>query len=212
MDIEQLSTGTDPNQYVWRGNRPISASLLSRLSEAADGIRNNEEIYFVAQLEPAGDDGHDIVGHFPSVQHAFDDNDAQPLLLTGDYMIFGPFKTMDDPDYKKKPIAKIIVVPKGGKELHLSGDKFDCIFWSLSAIDKFVVPYYTASGDLKKAKKVRDKFMDENTLAGIHIPGSDIVNGVVDGLTPEDVKSRVGIYLLKSEKRVDDHHVVFIPL
>ena len=213
MNNRQQAPTTDLEEYLWRASIPIPASLLSRLSEAADGIRNGRAIYFVAQMEPDAEAGHAIIGYFTSVEEAFEHPKAQPRLLSGEYMIFGPFKTSDDPGYRKKPVREVVIYTKEGKALPLSGERFDCVFWSLSAIDKFVVPYYTASGNLKKAAKVRADFMKETAVAGIHIPGSDIVNdNSSTGFIPDELGDRVGLYLMKSDEAKEDPGIIFIPL
>jgi hypothetical protein len=213
---------SDGEQYVWRANKAIPASLLSRLSEAADGTRNNEPVYFVAQLVADPDHGHDVMGYFKKVKDAFEYPPAKPLLQNGTYMIFGPYQTKEDPESNPKDVVKVVIHRSGGKVVELDGKKFDCVFWSLSAFDKFVIPYYTSVGDLKKAAKVRKDFMKETSIAGIHIPGSDIVNeapagevgteiGTTDGLTLKQLHARVGLYQMV-EKNYGETDPRFIPL
>jgi|GEM_PF-4512892 len=209
-------TGSEWDQYVWRADRPIRASLIRRLAEAADGIRNNKPIYFVAQLIPDEETGHDVLGYFKSAKDAFEHSTARALLDSGNYLIFGPYQTDDDQDYRRKPIREIILVPENARSVLLNGTKFDCIFWSLSAIDKFVVPYYVAIGDLKRAQKIREDFKKETSIAGIHIPGSDIVNdpdnAMSTTITEQGLQDRVGLYQMKSAGSHGNPEIVFIPL
>ena len=204
-----------PSDYVWKANKELPASLISRLAEAADGIRNGKTIYFVAQLTPDAETGHDVIGHFSSPEKAFEHKEAKKHLESGEYLIFGPFQTEDDKDYKPKDIEKVVVYPRGKKPITLEGDKFDCVFWSLSAMDKFVMPYYTSVGDLRKAGRVRKDFVKTTSIAGIHIPGSDIVNDATTtprGIGPEEIRDRVGLYLVKEDRVHGSPDVEFIPL
>lgn len=225
MSTEQIPPEVmerDGDQYLWRANKAIPASLLSRLSEAADGTRNNKPVYFVAQLVPHPDHGHDVMGYFRSVQDAFNHPRAKPLLQKGTYMIFGPYQTKEDPESKPKDVLKVVIHRSGGKVVELDGRKFDCLFWSLSAFEKFVIPYYTSVSDLNKAAQVRKDFMKETSIAGIHIPGSDIVNeepgaeirpeiGTTAGLSLDELRDRVGLYQMV-EKNDGDTDPRFIPL
>lgn len=185
------------NDYLWKANKKLPASLITRLAEAADGIRNGKEIYFVAQLKPDPETGHDVIGHFSNPDDALKHPKAKVALESGGYLIFGPFETKDDEDYEPKNIEKVVIYPCGKEPITLEGDKFDCVFWSLSAVDKFVMPYYTSLGGLERAKRVRKDFIKTTSIAGIHIPGSDIVNdtSASTSATPEEIRDRVGLYL-----------------
>jgi hypothetical protein len=61
------------------------------------------------------------------------------------------------------------------------GDDFfsvaDAVFWSMSAVEKFLVPYYSSIHELEKVMaKVRDRFKDQSVLAFIHLPNSEIID------------------------------------
>jgi hypothetical protein len=190
-------------EYLWKANKEIPASLLARLAEAADGTRNNEPIYFVAALKPVYAEGHDVIGFFKSIEEAATHAQAKPLLECGRYMIFGPYQTKDE-DYPPKGIEKVVIHRKDRDPVDLAGGKFDCVFWSLSAVDKFLIPYYVSMGDLATAEKIRCNFMKEEAIAAIHIPGSDIVNEIpiqigsaADGeLNLQQLQYRVGAYMM----------------
>jgi hypothetical protein len=214
MLLPHESTEKEWDRYVWRANKEVPASLLRRLAEAADGIRNGEPIYYVAELAPDDNAGHDVLGYFESAEHAFKYPPVMNnmLLTSGRYMIFGPYRTDDDPNYRPKGIKEVILVPERGESVRLCGKKFDCVFWSLSAMDKFVIPYYASVGDLKKAKKVRDDFIEPVSIAGIHVPGSDIVNDATTATVDQkELRDRVGLYVMQATEGEDDPFV-FIPL
>jgi hypothetical protein len=215
-DRMKAAAGTDPNDYVWKANREVPASLISRLAEAADGMRTGKPVYFVAELEPDLETGHDVIGSFATPEAVFDHQTAKEAVLSGEYLIFGPFQTKDDPYYRPKDIEKVVIYPRGKSPIVLDGMKFDCVFWSLSAVDKFLIPYYTSMGDLEKASRVRKDFIKPKSIAGIHIPGSDIVNdntSTPTDITLADVMDRVGVYLVREKKFSDGGGgPIFIPL
>ncbi len=62
-----------------------------------------------------------------------------------------------------------------------TGDDFtsiaDAVFWSMAAVEKFLVPYYSSILDLEKVmKEIRDRFANETVLAFIHLPNSEIID------------------------------------
>jgi hypothetical protein len=59
----------------------------------------------------------------------------------------------------------------------------DAIFWSVPAIEKFLLPYYASFVDLRDIhEKIVQAFNEkENLLALIHLPNSEIEDGV-DGI------------------------------
>jgi hypothetical protein len=55
---------------------------------------------------------------------------------------------------------------------------FDCIYWSESAIEKFVVPYYSSFIPLEEIQtRVIDEFQREDVVAFAHLPDSEVVEG-----------------------------------
>ena len=54
----------------------------------------------------------------------------------------------------------------------------DAVFWSMAAVEKFLVPYYSSMHELERVmREVRDLFKDQSVLAFIHLPNSEIVGG-----------------------------------
>lgn len=201
------ATGSACDQYVWSPSHPfrMPASLLTRLGEAVKGIRTGELIYFVAQLKRDPKKGHDVIGYFLSAQEACDKEAAR--LISGEYLIFGPYLTVKDPDYKPNKLVKKVVLylqPAAGGPLEpvcLDGAAYDCVFWGLSAVDKFVVPYYSNTGSPEEAQAARDAFKDPAAYALIHIPGSEYTTTIsstscVNLVTIPEALNRVGPYLL----------------
>jgi hypothetical protein len=218
-----IGSGTsvnDADQHVWRpdtGPR-ISAALLARLAEAADGHRTGAEIWFVGQLKPDFfKAGHKIRGPYASKEIAFA---SDPSLFAANpandtHKIFGPFLTTSEvTGTKVNQIKRVILVLQDDREICLDGAKYDCVFWSLSAYDKFVVPYYVQVGTLDEAEEVRDKFrLDTSTVAGTHIPGSEIIGAttMLDGCPqkaqPKD-EDTLGLSLIKVLPSVEESPIL----
>ena len=167
-------------KHVWNPDTgpSLPASLLSRLTEAADGCRKGEKTWLVAEMKRRYKMGHKISGHYGSAQEA---HDADPKLFDADplkdkYKIFGPFLTTEEFGEKENKITQVVLMLKDGRQVCLDGAKYDCVFWSLSAFDKFVVPYYVQITNLEEAEEIRDEFVkNSDIVAGTHIPGSEII-------------------------------------
>lgn len=53
----------------------------------------------------------------------------------------------------------------------------DAVFWSMAAVEKFLVPYYSSVIELDRVmKEVRERFANQNVLAFIHLPNSEIID------------------------------------
>lgn len=53
----------------------------------------------------------------------------------------------------------------------------DAMFWSLAAVEKFLLPYYVGFEDIDVVRdKVRDRFKSPNVLAMVHLPRSEWVD------------------------------------
>lgn len=180
--------GSDPwDDHIWTAatGPQLSASLLARLSEAADGKRDGAITWLVGQLVHDFQRGHKVLGYYTTPEEAFKKNmqkfDANPSR--DKYKIFGPFLTRSDGS-KEKQVASVKLTMDDGTEVCLNGTDYDAIFWSESAFDKFVAPYYVQVGDLYQAMLIRAMFLDPAVIAAIHIPGSEIIEGDGSGSSP----------------------------
>lgn len=214
-----------PDMHVWKpdtGPR-LSASLLSRLSEAADGHRTDKEIWLVGQLEPEFlEAGHKIHGPYDDKCKAFTANETlfANNPANDKFKIFGPFLTRERFGKKENQIKRVILVTNDERQICLDGTKYDCVFWSLSAYDKFVVPYYVQIGNLAEAKEVRDHFrLDTSSVAGTHIPGSEIIGAFtsMDADCPEQAQQpkdedAVGLNLIKMPPRGVEEPPILLPI
>lgn len=142
--------GTDPKP-------PISASLARRLAEAADGFRNTGEVFFIAGYARP----HPIkeFPDFNSAKDFFDNNN----LNESEFGIFGPYKTIDDLKDSNligveniKSVELIIHFDNSETQNISLPGKIDSIFFNLSSLEKFLLPYYTGLFGVDYAKQIRD--------------------------------------------------------
>jgi hypothetical protein len=213
------ASAPDPwKQHIWTPDSTarVPATLLSRLTEAADGYRTGQPVWFIAGLtrEPTPPKGHKVFGPFNSAKEAWDKRGSTTDWVK--FRIFGPFNTDLDPNYNPRAkVKEVLLTLSNGEKIRLEGTECDCIFWSLPAIDKFVIPYYTGIATLEEAMEVREEFLKTRTFAGIHIPSSEIVSGASGtgsiGLTE---KEGMGLQLIveKEQQPPGKKEVEFIPI
>ncbi|HEX8320461.1 hypothetical protein [Longimicrobium sp.] len=212
------STAPDPwKQYIWTPDSPeqVSAALLSRLTEAADGYRTGEPVWFIASLArgPNPPRGHKVFGPFRSAREAWDRRGSGTEWSK--FRIFGPFHTERDPNYAPRATVKeVLITLSNDEQVRLAGTECDCIFWTLSALDKFVVPYYTGIASLEEAMDVRKEFVESRTFGGIHIPSSEMVSA---DSTPQVIRltgsEGLGLHLIvRSAGNSSENPVDFLPV
>ncbi len=170
--------------------RPLTAALLRRLAEAADGYRTGEPIYVVAC--------HDDPRHDLRVFEREADALEHLARAGGRFGMFGPFATpvdgsatggrareaaasLDAPD-GSAPAGEVVEVtvslrdPAGAERMiRLDAREHDALFWSMSAIDKFAVPYYAHTDDAELAVEMRRRAMEGPVCGLAHLPRSDYV-------------------------------------
>jgi len=132
----------------------LSASLLRRLGEAADGYRDGADQYVVAAREFP----HKVAGAFQTRAEA----DAIAAARSSDsvhYGVFGPYRTMPDSlATGPEDVVSVTVKTKNGKETTYSADSVDALFWSLAAFDKFIAPNLTAVAGPLYAAEQRERY------------------------------------------------------
>lgn len=134
--------------------RPLTANELRKLAEAADGIRDK-----TAYVVWSGDE--------PQVKTKLDDGDE--LIVE--------CKTRNDT--KARAAFKSIMldpplIDANGKPIEHIADKYDAMFWSEAAVEKFVIPYYARFKSPQDLVRIRDAFIHPATIAVIHPPVSII--------------------------------------
>lgn len=153
-----------------RSSTDPTAAAARRAAEAAAGLRNGKQVWFVLR----NDEPHRLQAHY-SEQDA-----AGALAKAGaGYVKMGPYLT--DPDAgvskKKKKIEWIKVKLVGDpKEYSLDPETRDALFWSVAAMDKFMLPYYTMVYGPERAAAIRKQYLESDAAFECHDPISDPCN------------------------------------
>ena len=167
----------------------LSANDLRALAEATDSIRNEDAC--VVRNPDAGSTGR----RFIVVPKSAAGNRTQILTL----------RTNDRND-QDKPVQREPVTLTADKPLEfvngrvININQCDAIFTSLSAVEKFVVPYYARMRGLVECESMRGQFAsDARAVAMLHLPGSveetarlaDTANMFVAGAKSTDTGPRL---------------------
>jgi hypothetical protein len=153
---------------------PISAELARRLAESADGHRDGRPRFVVTNPE---EPATDRLRSFESKAEALEYQAQENAKGEGTFRVFGPFQTPRDTPADatghKIMVKKVTVeLEQDGKQYvaEIEGDKYDAIFWSSSAVDKFAVPYYVSVVDVDFGAKVRADFGAPDVFMMVHLP------------------------------------------
>ena len=119
-------------------NQVVAVSLLKRIAEAVDGYRNIDNVWVSAKLD------------FPHELEIFESEaEAEDHAQKYNYETFGPYtarRNLNSPDEIIEEVVEIKITLKRGdkiEEIKLDSKNTDAVFLSESAVDKFVMPYYT---------------------------------------------------------------------
>jgi hypothetical protein len=127
----------------------VCAKLLRAVAEAADGHRTGEDVFVVAC-----EDVVDELRVFTSAQEAEDFRDAKG----GNWQVFGPYVTDGEP-IAAKQITRVRLYFDDGSEEELSSNDVEAVFLTLSAIDRFLIPYYTRVRGVEYAAQMRADYL-----------------------------------------------------
>lgn len=133
--------------------RSLTASELRRLAEAADGIRD-QTAYVVW-----GTNGPEV----------------KTRLEKGDELIV---ECETSSEVKARPVFKSIALDppivdsEGNPVTHVEA-KYDAMFWSEAAVEKFVIPYYARFMTPDDLVRIMTAFNHPASIAMIHPPLSD---------------------------------------
>jgi hypothetical protein len=137
----------------------LTANELRALAEEADGLRNHDAV-IVRDADPAARRRY-------RVMRADQMTTEQPVLA---------IRTDDDPRFvPRRPAFALHSHPPVQLQNHpgLTLASCDAVFTSLSAFDKFVLPYYAQMRRLDDVKAARERFASTATaLAVVHLPNS----------------------------------------
>ena len=104
------------------------------------------------------------------------------LRVPAGFGIFGPYKTDKcDDDISRTPVKSITIELHNGDKHCFEGTKFDALFWSISALEKFAIPHYTSVRGVEKAQHILRQFVDTDVFLMAHDPNTE---ETMIGLTP----------------------------
>ncbi len=175
-------TSQSQNAVAMDDTARISAGLLRRLAAAADGYRTGEPIWIVAStLEP-----YSVVGVFSSFEEArrramavrggrpygpyvTPRDEGRPVMFVpvphSWPTIYGFDSTWNPPalPWLVSDVDSIVITAynRSGATWRVSrrGNETDAVFFTLSAHDKFVAPYYAALSGLEEATRMRETIL-----------------------------------------------------
>jgi hypothetical protein len=136
----------------------VSATMLRVLAEAADVYRTGKPIFLVADYRYP----HNVVRGFTSRAAA-----SRVKADSGaNYGVFGPYVTAEDSIAANAPkVTAIRITTKSSSDtqsvLHnVNPAGADALFFSMSAVDKFVLPYYEKTLGPLYARTLRQKILE----------------------------------------------------
>lgn len=139
----------------------LNANDLRAIAEAADAIRNTDAC-LVSVQDASGVGSLAVMTLLEAAQQ-----NLTPIVV---------IRTNDVPALLQ-PRRTISVL--AGQNVMIDGapatslNAFDAIFTSLSAVDKFVIPYYARFQTLAQCENIRNQFAsDSNAVALLHLPES----------------------------------------
>lgn len=132
--------------------------------------------------------------------HGFQQSGARMIRRGGQVTIESPEKVLplaasqtDAPQSNEEVVLTVSSQPIAAKaktlqivlnDVRIEGTTYgdiagiaDAMFWSLAAVEKFLLPYYIGFEDIDVVReKVRDRFKQPNVLAMVHLPRSEWVD------------------------------------
>ena len=156
--------------------QPVSAGVAKRLAAAADGFRHGKPMYFVSGFRDVGpverfegEEGREAAERARRAKEAGGGGEK--------FGVFGPYVTDPGHGHGGKPPAEVLDVtvrmklPDGSTRTQvLGGGEYDALFWTRSAVDKFVVPYYVGALGLQYATRVSEDFSGRDVYMLAHLP------------------------------------------
>ena len=165
-DTSNSRTDHETETHAALSDRPLTATLLRRLAEAADPVNEEAPFWIVSSFAP-------VAGNFQIVGTFFDKEEADDAVPDpAQYGVFGPFQ--GSPGKKPTPIRKLKLEVDGiNEDVHLMGHRFDALFWSESALRKFALPYYANLSGVEYAMRLRDEFRAPDAYLMAHDPDTE---------------------------------------
>lgn len=154
---------------------PMPAELSRALAQAVAGFLR-EGMYFTASFTQLSnpDSPYDIGGPF------FEPNLPDVNELGDGYGLFGPFdNTMSGliVPVQQAYVTKVTIHTSVGTQFDIDADdlglKYDAMFFSVEAVSKFAVPYYTGVYSPTMAANMLPEFQHSSLALMVHLPWSE---------------------------------------
>ena len=129
-----------PSSPLFGQATSVSATMLRVLAETADGVRTGRDVYFVADYRFP----HHVTGPFATRAAA----DRVRSDSGATFGVFGPYRTAADPvSDSATRVVRVTVVTENARgtrqTIEIDPSVVDALFFTQSAVDKFVIPYYS---------------------------------------------------------------------
>jgi hypothetical protein len=161
--------GVETNPWA----RDIPASLIRRLGEAADGFRGSSDAYYLVALKPDAYGHHKVFGPYVAMPSA---SDLPKETSSEDFGWFGPVRTpatISRPTFTIEKLDLRTSKTTLPTNVTIDGPDFDCLFYSLSAVEKFAIPYYARMYGGDYVNKLLASFRKSNLHLMGHLPGTE---------------------------------------
>jgi hypothetical protein len=152
---------------------PIPVELARALAQAASGYYQQEPFYFTASYtqQPDSSNPYDIGSPSPT----------PPTNLQDGYGVFGPFVNHMAgvvPNPGQSTVTSITVSTSAPSEFSITAEDgsplpIDAMFFSLEAVAKFAVPYYTVVYAAPFAETLLQSFQQSKLGLMVHLPWSE---------------------------------------
>jgi len=177
---------------------PVTPELARVLAQAAESAFVPSPFYVVCRYAPG-----DAIMPFDVQKPVTTYEEAQALATRlGDavYGVFGPFESspvLDPITPSQATVAEIMVTPRRGQTMgtpfKIMGTEYDALFYSIEAVSKFLVPYYTQEYGPECGVKLMHEFETASLALIAHLPWSEevtIPSAVAQGATDPGTDAR----------------------
>lgn len=160
---------------------PLSAGVAKRLAAAADGFRHGRPVYFVSGFREVGaverfegEEGREAAERARRAREAEGGGEK--------FGVFGPYVTGPvgsgpggSPDAEVLDVTVRVKLADGSTRTRVfGGGEYDALFWTRSAVDKFVIPYYAGALGLQHAVRISEEFAGPDVHMLAHLPDTTI--------------------------------------
>jgi hypothetical protein len=196
-----MSDHASPGTFL----HPVGAELARVLAQAANSAYAPATFYVVARYHPVHEataqDPFNVQKPVPTYAEAVAVVAELEMRDPGaEYGIFGPFQNDSQPRASQATVAQLVVTPQEGavplKPFTIPGQEFDAIFYSVPAVEKFVVPYYVQEYGLAFGRRILREFRAGPLALMGHLPWSEEaeiqVVGVAGGHAAPASNARAG--------------------